>query len=345
MYKILVTGGAGYIGSHVAVQLLENPEYTVVIVDNFSNSSPRTILKIRELTQRDVATYNLDVRDSDSLINVINTENPDAVIHLAGLKSVSESRRSPLQYYSHNVSGTISLLYAMNLCKVRNLVFSSSATVYGSNATTPIAETSPRKASSVYGQTKIVCEKMLEDLAESGADWAICALRYFNPIGADSSGEIGDSPKGQPNNLLPYLDQVLTGQLPILTIHGNDYPTKDGTGVRDYIHITDLARGHIAALDFLSKNRGFHAFNLGTGEGYSVKEVVEEYARQSSRSIPYRYGGRRSGDVAECVADPSKANIQLGWKAKLTLKDMCKDALKFCNNRLNRACSTFEFTQ
>lgn len=345
MHKILVTGGAGYIGSHVAVQLLKNPEYSVVLVDNFLNSTPQTISKIRELSRRDVTAYNLDIRDSDRLINVLNSENPDAVVHLAGLKSVSESKRSPMQYYSHNVSGTISLLYAMNLCKVRKLVFSSSATVYGSSATTPIAETSPRSASSVYGQTKIVCEQMLEDLAESGADWAICALRYFNPIGADSSGEIGDLPKGTPNNLIPYLDQVLSGQLPILTIHGNDYPTRDGTGVRDYIHITDLALGHIAAMDFLARNRGFHVFNLGTGEGYTVKEVVDEYARQSCRPIPFRYGGRRNGDVAECVADPSKANQLLGWQAKLTLKDMCNDALRFCNSRLNSTCTAIEVTQ
>lgn len=345
MQKILVTGGAGYIGSHVAVQLLKNPEYSIVLVDSFINSSPCTVSKIQEISRRKVSAHTIDIRDSDGLIDIINYEKPNSVIHLAGLKSVSESKRSPLQYYSHNVAGTISLLYAMNICNIKKIVFSSSATVYGGCATTPITETSPRNATSVYGQTKVVCEQILEELAESDPSWSICALRYFNPIGADSSGVIGDFPTGVPNNLLPYLDQVITEQLPILTIHGNDYPTKDGTGVRDYIHVTDLARGHTAALDFLAENRGFHAFNLGTGEGYSVKEVVEEYARQSRKDIPFRYGARRIGDVAECIADPSKANRLLAWQAKFTLKDMCIDALRFCKNRSKVASNAYEIVE
>lgn len=322
---ILVTGGAGYIGSHTCLELLARGE-EVIVLDNFSNSSPEAIRRVEKITGRSVSTIVGDLRDADLLRRVCLENSIEAVIHFAGLKAVGESVREPLRYYENNVSGTIVLLDVMREAGVRKLVFSSSATVYGDPQRLPITEAHPLSATNPYGRTKLMIEEILRDLVASEAGWQIALLRYFNPVGAHASGLIGEDPVGPPNNLMPYLAQVAVGVRPFLNVFGDDYPTPDGTGVRDYIHVVDLAMGHLAALDRLRAHEGLFAVNLGTGVGHSVLEMVRAFEAVSSRRIDYRIAERRPGDVASCYADASLAQELLGWKAARGLDEMCADA-------------------
>lgn len=326
---ILVTGGCGYIGSHTVLQLLEEG-YEVVILDNFSNSSPAVVERIEKLSGRRPVLIEGDIRDT-SLLNELFTAHPiSSVIHFAGLKAVGESHERPLHYYENNVVGSLNLLHAMEQAGVFQLVFSSSATVYGEPQEIPIKETHPAsRPSSPYGRSKLIIEEILQDMAKSNDNWKVAILRYFNPIGAHPSGLIGESPNGIPNNLLPYISQVAVGKLKELSIYGADYPTKDGTGVRDYIHVCDLADGHSKALTALKYRSGACIWNLGTGNGYSVIEIIREFEAISQIDIPYVVRARRSGDVAACWADPSKAKAELGWKASRTLQDMMKDTWRW----------------
>lgn len=326
--RILLTGGAGYIGSHTAVEL-SNSGYEIVILDNFSNSDKGVIEKLNKITNSKTNLIEGDVRDKNSLANAL--DKVDAVIHLAGLKAVGESVSNPIEYHDVNVAGTVSLLYAMEKSGVHNLVFSSSATVYGQPKYLPLDEKHPINATNPYGRTKVHVEGMLQDLAASDARWKICSLRYFNPVGAHESGLIGENPADTPNNLMPYIARVAVGQLPKLTIFGGDYDTPDGTGVRDYIHVLDLADGHIAALKNLKS--GFDAINLGTGKGYSVLEILHAFENESGKEIPYIIANRRAGDVATCYAAPNKAQQILNWKAKMDIKQMCASAWKFQSNQ------------
>jgi UDP-glucose 4-epimerase len=328
MKRILITGGAGYIGSHTTVELLRAGR-EVVLVDNFSNSSPRAVDAIRRLVNADVPLIELDLRDRAGLDAVFEAYDIDAVIHFAGLKAVGESVCEPLRYFDNNLAGTLSLVGAMSHRGVKRLVFSSSATVYGAAATSPIAEDAPKGPTNPYGRTKLMIEQMLTDLCAADRDFSVSLLRYFNPVGADASGDLGEDPLGIPNNLPPYILQVAVGRLPELRVFGDDYDTPDGTGVRDYIHVRDLARGHLAALDFLEGRTGAHVHNLGTGRGYSVFEVLRAFERACGRSIPYRVVGRRPGDIATSFADPSKAERELGWTARLGLEEMCADAWRW----------------
>ncbi|MCS6969772.1 MAG: UDP-glucose 4-epimerase GalE [Planctomycetota bacterium] len=323
---ILVTGGAGYIGSHCCVELLQ-AGYRLAVVDNLVNSSPLALERVRAIVGPAAALsfHRVDLCDAAALERVFAAERPQAVIHFAGLKAVGESVQIPLRYYENNLIGTLNLLAAMRRHGCRQLVFSSSATVYGDPERVPIREDAPRRATNPYGRTKLIIEYMLEDLARAEDGWSLIALRYFNPVGAHPSGLIGEDPQGIPNNLMPYALQVAVGRLPCLQVFGNDWPTPDGTGVRDYIHVVDLARGHLAALAKLPEVRGFLAINLGTGRGHSVLEVVQALSRAVGRAIPYRIVGRRPGDIAACWADPSFAAEFLGWRATLTLDDMCRD--------------------
>lgn len=322
---ILVTGGAGYIGSHTCLELLARGE-EVTVLDNFSNSSPEAIRRVEKITGRSVSTIVGDLRDADLLRRVCLENSIEAVIHFAGLKAVGESVREPLRYYENNVSGTIVLLDVMREAGVRKLVFSSSATVYGDPQRLPITEAHPLSATNPYGRTKLMIEEILRDLVASEAGWQIALLRYFNPVGAHASGLIGEDPVGPPNNLMPYVAQVAVGVRPFLNVFGDDYPTPDGTGVRDYIHVVDLAMGHLAALDRLRAHEGLFAVNLGTGVGHSVLEMVRAFETVSSRRIDYRIAERRPGDVASCYADASLAQELLGWKAARGLDEMCADA-------------------
>lgn len=322
---ILVTGGAGYIGSHTCLELLARGE-EVTVLDNFSNSSPEAIRRVEKITGRSVSTIVGDLRDADLLRRVCLENSIEAVIHFAGLKAVGESVREPLRYYENNVSGTIVLLDVMREAGVRKLVFSSSATVYGDPQRLPITEAHPLSATNPYGRTKLMIEEILRDLVASEAGWQIALLRYFNPVGAHASGLIGEDPVGPPNNLMPYVAQVAVGVRPFLNVFGDDYPTPDGTGVRDYIHVVDLAMGHLAALDRLRAHEGLFAVNLGTGVGHSVLEMVRAFEAVSSRRIDYRIAERRPGDVASCYADASLAQELLGWKAARGLDEMCADA-------------------
>lgn len=327
--KVLVTGGAGYIGSHTCLQLLEMG-YSVDVVDDLSNSSEESLQRIQRLVGRTLNFYRADIRDKNSLQHILAVGGYHSVIHFAGLKAVGESGQMPLSYYDVNVAGTISLLQAMGAANVHRLIFSSSATVYGDPQTVPISESAERSATNPYGRTKLHIEEMLQDLAASDCRWKIALLRYFNPVGAHPSGEIGEDPRGIPNNLTPFITQVAVGRRPYLSIFGDDYPTKDGTGVRDYIHVVDLAQGHLAALQYLQSDvSGAHAFNLGTGTGYSVLEVLKSFEDVVGKPIPYRIVARRPGDIACCYADPGKANRMLGWVAKKTLHDMAADAWKW----------------
>lgn len=324
--SVLVTGGAGYIGSHTTLALLE-ADFDVTVIDNLCNSSKESLRRVSLICGRSPKFIEGDIRDK-ALLNQIFTDcNFDTVIHFAGLKSVSESAQLPLEYYENNVGGTISLCQAMAQANVFNLVFSSSATVYGSPDSMPVREDSPLGSpTNPYGQSKLIAEQILRDLALSDPRWSIALLRYFNPVGAHNSGVIGESPTGLPNNLLPYISQVGVGKLKELLIFGNDYPTHDGTGVRDYIHVTDLAAGHIKAADYISKNNGVFTWNLGTGTGYSVLDVIKTFESIAGLNIPHRFVARRSGDIASCWADPSKAAIELGWRANLTIHEMMRDA-------------------
>jgi UDP-glucose 4-epimerase len=324
---VLLTGGAGYIGSHTAVELL-GAGWRVVVVDDFSNSSPVALERVAELAgpaAGELAWHRLDLRDTAAVTEVLADESVDAVVHLAGLKAVGESVVEPLRYHQVNVGGTTSLLEAMDATAVRALVFSSSATVYGDPERVPVDEAAPRSATNPYGRTKLVIEYVLEDVAASGRGWCFMSLRYFNPVGAHPSGRIGEDPHGIPNNLMPYTMQVAAGRHPFLRVFGDDYPTPDGTGVRDYIHVVDLAQGHLAALDRVASRPGFTAVNLGTGHGASVLEVVGAASRAVGHEIPYRVVERRPGDVAATWADPSLAHELLGWRATRDLDEMAAD--------------------
>ncbi len=322
---ILLTGGAGYIGSHTAVQLL-NANYHVIVLDNLINSSSESIARVEKITQKKITFIQGDVRHQAILEQVFNQYNIDAVIHFAGLKAVGESTKKPLEYYDVNVGGTIQLCQAMQKAGIFKLVFSSSATVYGDSPNVPFSENQPtQKPTNPYGHSKLMVEEILQDLAKADKRWAIGLLRYFNPIGAHSSGLIGEDPNGIPNNLLPFVSQVAIGKLPKLSIFGDDYPTKDGTGVRDYIHVCDLANGHLAALQFLLKCTGSHIWNLGTGQGYSVLDIVKTFEQVANKSINYQIMPRRSGDIATCYAHPEKAERELNWQAQCSLTDMITD--------------------
>ncbi len=327
--KILVTGGAGYIGSHTIVELLE-AGLNVVAFDNFSNSSKKSLKRVEKITNRCVDFVKGDVRNSNDLARVFKNNEIEAVMHFAGLKAVGESVKCPVDYYDNNVLGSINLLSAMEAAGVFTIVFSSSATVYGEPEKMPISEDFPTfSPTNPYGKTKLFVEEILKDLAASDSRWNIAILRYFNPIGAHSSGLIGDNPNGMPNNLLPYVSRVAIGQLPSLSIYGNDYPTKDGTGVRDYIHIVDLAAGHLSALHYIKKQSGAHIWNLGTGKGYSVLEIVKEFELVINESLDCVFSDRRVGDVAECWSDPGKAFRELGWTAKKSIRDMVEDTWRW----------------
>ena len=324
---ILVTGGTGYIGSHTCVQLLE-AGHEVVVLDNFSNSKPEALRRVEKITGRTPLLVDGDILDRDKLDLVLHYP-IKAVIHFAGLKAVGESVAQPLAYYHNNVTGTLTLLQAMQHHGVKNLVFSSSATVYGAPASVPIREDFPLSATNPYGRSKLMIEDMLRDLAHAEPDWNIAILRYFNPVGAHPSGLIGEDPKGPPNNLMPFISQVAVGKRDALNIFGNDYPTVDGTGVRDYIHVDDLARGHLAALDALRHTGGLITTNLGTGRGYSVLEVLKAFEAASGKTLPYHIAPRRAGDVAACWADPTAAREQLGWQAEKGIEEMCADTWRW----------------
>lgn len=329
---ILLTGGAGFIGSHTYVELL-NAGHDAVIVDNFYNSCPEVIARLERITGKPVRYYQLDVCDAKALDQVFTNHSIDAVIHFAGYKAVGESVSKPLEYYRNNLDSTLTLCETMRNHHVKRIVFSSSATVYGTATTMPLTEGMPTGCTNPYGWTKYMIEQILRDVAVAYPDWAVALLRYFNPIGAHSSGLIGEDPVGIPNNLLPYVAQVASGKLPKLRVFGNDYPTRDGTGVRDYIHVVDLARGHVAACAYLAEHEGCEAINLGTGAGYSVLEVVKTFERVNGIAIPYEVTARRPGDIAECYADAGKANRLLGWKAEKSLEDMCRDSWRWqCAN-------------
>lgn len=328
MSRLLITGGAGYIGSHSAV-VLSKIGHKVVLYDNLSNSTDSVLEKLIQITGRHIHFVRGDVRDTELLKNTLATHCIDAVVHFAGLKAVGESVEKPVEYYANNVQGTISLLQAMQAAQVKTLVFSSSATVYGEPNYLPLDENHPTSATNPYGRSKLHVEEMLSDIAASDHNWRIACLRYFNPVGAHESGLIGENPSGVPNNLMPYIAQVAAGQRPFLSVFGGDYPTEDGTGVRDYIHVMDLAEGHAAALKFLSRTPGWHAINLGTGQGYSVLDMVQAFEKASARQVSYKIGARRTGDVAACYAEPKKASELLNWRASRTLDDMCASAWHF----------------
>ncbi len=328
MGKILVTGGAGFIGSHTCVELL-NAGYEVVVVDNLCNSKKESIKRIEQITGKSVKFYEADILNMDALARIFETNEIDAVIHFAGLKAVGESVAKPLEYYQNNISGTINLLIVMNYYQCRKMVFSSSATVYGVNNKAPYTEDMPTSATNPYGYTKVMIEQILHDLTNADEEGAVVALRYFNPIGAHSSGLIGEDPNGIPNNLVPYIAQVASGRLEKLNVFGNDYDTPDGTGVRDYIHVVDLAKGHLSALKYALENNGFTAVNLGTGKGSSVLDVVKSYEKACKKEIPVKICDRRPGDIATSYADTSLAKKLFGWEAELGLDDMCRDSWNF----------------
>ena len=326
--NILLTGGAGYIGSHTAVLLL-NAGHKVFIVDNFCNSHASTISIIEKITEKTLTYLEGDIRDTNLIIELLESRKVEAVVHLAGLKSVGESAERPLEYYANNVQGSISLLQAMQATGVDKLVFSSSATVYGSPQYLPIDEMHPTAPTNPYGQTKLQIEQILQDICWANKNFRVANLRYFNPVGAHESGLIGENPKGTPNNLMPFVSQVAAGKQKSLSVFGGDYPTADGTGVRDYIHVMDLAEGHMAALEFLNNNLGMSTFNLGTGSGHSVLEVVGAFECKNGVKIPYQIASRRSGDIASCYADVKKANLSLNWRSKYSLDDMCLSAWRW----------------
>lgn len=328
MKKVLVTGGAGYIGSHTVVELLEKG-YEVVVIDDFSNSNSSSLNAIKKITGKDFKFYEGNVCDKELLNHIFENENIGSVIHFAGFKAVGESVEKPLMYYQNNLISTLSLLEVMEKFNVYNLVFSSSATVYGDPHALPIKEDFPLSATNPYGYTKLMNEQILKDMCVSDSKWNIVLLRYFNPIGAHESGLIGEEPNGIPNNIMPYIMKVATGELDKLHVFGNDYNTEDGTGVRDYIHVVDLAKGHIKSIEYLENNKGLHIFNLGTGNGYSVLDLVKAVEKVNNVQVSYVIDGRRPGDIAACYADPSLANKKLDWKAEKGIEEMCKDAYRF----------------
>ncbi|MBP3920342.1 MAG: UDP-glucose 4-epimerase GalE [Bacilli bacterium] len=329
--KILVTGGTGYIGSHTCVELLNNG-YEVVIIDNFSNSKPEVIEKIKTITGKNISFYEGDVCNKELLNKIFDENKIDAAIHFAGYKAVGESVSKPLMYYRNNIDSTLSLLEVMNNHNVKKIVFSSSATVYGKPKSLPIKEDFNLSTTNPYGATKLMIEDILRDLYISDNEWSIAILRYFNPIGAHESGLIGENPNDIPNNLMPYVVKVATHELEVLSIFGNDYDTHDGTGVRDYIHVVDLARGHIKAIEKVTKDTGVDAYNLGTGQGYSVLDLVNTFMKVNDVDVNYKIVDRRPGDIDACYADPSYALKKLGWKAEYGIDKMCKDAYNFVKN-------------
>ncbi|UTR13078.1 UDP-glucose 4-epimerase GalE [Evansella sp. LMS18] len=323
--QILVTGGAGYIGSHTCIQLL-NSGYEAIIVDNFSNSKPEALKRVEQITGEKLKFYKTDILDQEALIKVFEENKIEAVIHFAGLKAVGESVTLPLKYYQNNIAGTLVLLEVMEAFEVDKLVFSSSATVYGEQQCVPLNEALRVQATNPYGRTKLMIEQILQDVYQSNNNWSIALLRYFNPIGAHESGLIGEDPSGIPNNLVPYITQVAVGKLSKLNVFGNDYPTYDGTGIRDYIHVMDLADGHLKALEKVLSTRGAEAYNLGTGRGFSVLEMVQAFEAEIGKRIPFEVKARRPGDIAVSYADPSKAEIELNWRAERGLAEMCRDS-------------------
>lgn len=326
--KILVTGGAGFIASHTNVELL-NAGYEVVVVDNLINSRRKSIDRVEELTGKKITFYEEDLLNEKALDDIFDKEKIDSVIHFAALKAVGESCEIPLRYFDNNLTGTLNLLKVMEKHNVKSLVFSSSATVYGKPKTVPIKEDFPLSVSNPYGRTKLITEDMLRDIYKSDNEWNIAILRYFNPIGAHESGRIGENPNGIPNNLLPYIAKVAAGQLKCVNVFGDDYDTPDGTGVRDYIHISDLAEGHIKALQKLSEHPGLVTYNLGTGVGYSVLEIIKSFEKACGKKIPYKIAPRRAGDIDMCYADPLKAKEELGWEAARGIDKMCEDAWRW----------------
>ena len=334
MKKILVTGGAGYIGSHTVVELVA-AGYEAIIVDDLSNGSVQVLDRLKSSTGREISFYQGSVADKGFMNRVFEENHIDAVIHFAAYKAVGESVQEPLKYYENNVGGTIALLEVMKENKVDHIIFSSSATVYGMNSISPLTEDLPTSATNPYGYTKLMMEQILTDLARAHSDWSVTNLRYFNPIGAHESGMIGEAPNGIPNNLMPYITQVAVGKLQELSVFGNDYDTHDGTGVRDYIHVVDLAKGHVLALKHNLENKGVAVFNLGTGIGYSVLDMVKAFENVNGVKIPYVIKNRRPGDVATCYADASKANDILGWKAEKTLQDMMRDSWRWQSSNPN----------
>ena len=326
--SILVTGGAGFIGSHTVVELLEKGE-EIIIVDNFSNSSPDVLDKIKQITGKEFKFYKVDLLDEENLERVFKENNIESVIHFAGLKAVGESVEKPIEYYHNNITGTLVLLALMKKYNCKKIVFSSSATVYGDPDKLPIKEDFPLSTTNPYGSTKLMIEQILKDVSTSDKDFSVAILRYFNPIGAHESGLIGEVPNGIPNNIMPYILKVAKGEYEVLTIFGNDYNTEDGTGVRDYIHVVDLAKGHLKALDKIRKETGVKIYNLGTGNGYSVLDLITNFEKVNGVKINYKIGARRAGDIAACYADAEKAREELGWIAEKDIEDMCKDAWNF----------------
>lgn len=331
---ILVTGGAGFIGSHTCVELLENG-YEVVIVDNFINSKPEALNRIKQITGKDFKFYEADLLDKAAVETIFKENKIDAVIHFAGLKAVGESVAQPIRYYHNNITGTLILCQVMQEAGVKKIVFSSSATVYGSPKTVPIREDFPLHTTNPYGSTKLMIENILQDIFVADNEWSVALLRYFNPIGAHKSGLIGEDPNGIPNNLMPYIAQVAAGKLEVLSVFGDDYDTKDGTGVRDYIHVVDLAQGHIKAVEKVLGGSGVNAYNLGTGIGYSVLDMVHAFETANNVKVNYKIAPRRPGDIAVCFADPKKAKELLGWQAQFGIEDMCRDSWNFVKQNPN----------
>ncbi len=326
---ILVTGGAGYIGSHTVVEL-QNSGYDVVVVDNLSNSCKESLVRVEKITGKPVKFYEVDILDREGLENVFKNEKIDSCIHFAGLKAVGESVAKPWEYYNNNITGTLTLVDVMRNYGVKNIIFSSSATVYGTPAFVPITEECPKgSCTNPYGWTKSMLEQILSDIQKADNEWNVVLLRYFNPIGAHESGTIGEDPTGLPNNLMPYITQVAVGKIDHLNVFGNDYETRDGTGVRDYIHVVDLAKGHVKALKKIKDKSGLNIYNLGTGNGYSVLEIVKSFEEANGVRVPYEIKDRRPGDIAECYADPTKAEKELGWRAEKGIVDMCRDSWRW----------------
>lgn len=333
--NVLLAGGAGYIGTHTCVELI-SAGHNVIIADNYSNSCPMAVQRAEEITGRKILLYEADVCDSTAVEKIFSENKVDAVIHFAGLKAVGESCVKPVEYYRNNIDSTLTLLEAMKKHKVNNFIFSSSATVYGTPKVVPLVETMPTGSpTNPYGWTKLMMEQILSDTAKANPEMSIVLLRYFNPIGAHESGRIGEDPNGIPNNLMPYITQVAAGRLARLGVFGNDYPTHDGTGVRDYIHVVDLAKGHVKALEYSANHKGTEIFNLGTGTGYSVLDIVNTFIKVNNIDIPYDIKPRRPGDIAECYADASKAEEVLGWRAEKTLDDMCRDSWNWQSQNVN----------
>ncbi len=332
---ILVTGGAGYIGSHTCIELI-NAGYDVVVVDNLCNSSEESLKRVEKIVGKEIKFYEADIRDAEAMANVFANEKIDAVIHFAGLKAVGESVAKPLEYYDNNINGTLVLCNAMRNAGVKNIIFSSSATVYGDPAFIPITEECPKgQCTNPYGWTKSMLEQILTDFHTADPEWNVVLLRYFNPVGAHKSGTIGEDPKGIPNNLMPYITQVAVGKREFLGVFGNDYDTPDGTGVRDYIHVVDLAEGHVKALKKIIEKAGVCVYNLGTGNGYSVLDMVKAFSKACGNDLPYKILPRRAGDIATCYADPAKAKAELGWEAKRGLDEMCEDSWRWQSTNPN----------